>query len=107
MATRIQSPVLRRSSLPLTEQNEDDLSKVRESSSYQRALEVLSGRKIVEADVSTSALLHAIFEVGIAAVQKEAEMTGYAEIASTQSASEARAHRAQSRRRRPTWAQEA
>jgi hypothetical protein len=106
MATRIQSPVVRRSSLPLTEQNEEDLSKVRSSSSYQRALEVLSGRKIVEADVSTSALLHAIFEAGMAAVQKEAEIAGYAEIALSQSAKVMKEHRVQSRRRRPTWAQE-
>jgi len=106
MATRIQAPVVRRTSLPLTEQNERDLSKIRKSSSYQRALEVLSGRKIVDADVSTSALLHAIFEAGMAVVQKEAEITGYAEIASTQSVSEVKRHRGQSRRRRPSWADE-
>ena len=106
MTTRIQTPVLRRTSLPLTEQNEKDLLLVRDSSAYQRALENLSGRKIVELDLSASALMHAIFEAGIAAVRKEAELIGYAEIAGKQSESATAERRVQSRRRLPTWVDE-
>lgn len=106
MTTRIQAPVVRRTSLPLTEQNERDLSKVRESSSYQMALEQLSGTKIFEVEISTAALLHAIFEAGIAAVRQEAELAGYTEIASSQSEVELKQHRSESRRRRPSWTEE-
>lgn len=106
MTTRIQTPVVRRTSLPLTEQNERDLSKIRESSSYQMALEQLSDIKISKVKMSEAALLNAIFEVGIAAVQQKAELAGYAEIASSLSEVELKQHRNESRRRRPSWSEE-
>jgi hypothetical protein len=98
--------VLRRTSLPLTEQNETDLTLVRETSSYQKALEKLSGRRILNEDISTSALLHAIFEAGIAAVRHQAELEGYAQIAAEFSKGETQQQRKESRRRRPSWADE-
>jgi len=102
----MKSPVQRRTSLPLTEANESDLSALLESSSYQFALEQLSGTKIVDQEISSSALLHAIFEAGMAAVKKTAEIDGYAEIASGISLASAQQKRREARRRRPTWANE-
>ncbi|MBI3430069.1 MAG: hypothetical protein HY050_08480, partial [Actinobacteria bacterium] len=90
----------------LTEQNERDLSKIRESPSYQMALEQLSDIKIVYAKVTEAALLHAIFEAGIAAVWKKAEPVGYAEIASSLSEIELKQQRKDARRRRPSWSEE-
>jgi hypothetical protein len=106
MTTRIQAPVVRRTSLPLTAQNERDLSKVRESSAYQMALEQLSDIKIIKLKMSEAALLNAIFEAGIPAVRQKAELAGYAEIAAAQSESELSQQRSESRRRRPHWADE-
>ena len=106
MATRIKSPVHRRTSLPLTEINESDLSTLLSSSAYQEALEKLSGMKIVVKDASVSALLHAIFEIGMSAVKEKAELEGYAQIAASQSKSDFQKERRDSRRRRPTWADE-
>jgi hypothetical protein len=106
MASRIKSPVSRRTSLPLTETNEIDLSLLLESSSYQAALEKLTGTKIVDQEISSSALLHAIFEAGMAAVKKTAELEGYAQIASGISSASTEQKRKEARRRRPTWANE-
>lgn len=103
MATRITSPVQRRTSLPLTEQNERDISALLESSSYQRALEELSGRRIIGQEVSTSALLHAVFEAGIYSVKAAAELDGYAQIADGVSQSNLQQLRDDARRRRPAW----
>ena len=106
MATRITSPVQRRTSLPLTESNESDLPALLESSSYQLALEKLTGTKIVDQEISSSALLHAIFEAGMAAVKKTAELEGYAQIASEVSTVNDQRKRKEARRRRPTWSDE-
>lgn len=106
MASRIKSPVQRRTSLPLTEKNESDLSLLLESSSYQSALEKLTGTKIVDQEISSSALLHAIFEAGMAAIKKTAELEGYARIASGISSASTQQKKKDSRRRRPTWANE-
>ncbi|MEI9907584.1 MAG: hypothetical protein WDO06_06555 [Actinomycetota bacterium] len=42
----------------------------------------------------------------MSAVRKEAESIGYREIAAAQSSANVKAERNQSRRRRPTWADE-
>ena len=106
MATRIKSPVQRRSSLPLTQVNENDLETLRNSSSYQIALEKLSGTRIVDQEVSAAAMLHAIFEVGMSAIKETAELEGYAHIAEKQSSAEIEKDRKEARRRRPSWADE-
>ena len=77
-----------------------------ETSSYQLALEQLSGTKIVDQEISTSALLHAIFEVGISAVKVKTEMEGYSLIAENISKTNLQEQRQDARRRRPTWADE-
>lgn len=106
MATRITSPVQRRTSLPLTKQNESDISALLESSTYQRALEQLSGMKIINQEVSTSALLHAVFEAGMSAVKSSAEMKGYSQIAEGISKASLQQQRKDARRRRPSWSEE-
>ena len=106
MATRITSPVQRRTSLPLTKRNENDISVLLESSTYQRALEQLSGVKIIGREVSTSALLHAIFEAGLSAVKSSAELEGYSQIAEGISKASLQQRRKEARRRRPSWSEE-
>lgn len=106
MATRITSPVQRRTSLPLTKQNESDISILLESAAYQRALEQLSGTKIIDQEVSTSALLHAVFEAGMSAVKSSAEMEGYSQIAEGISKASLQQQRKDARRRRPSWSAE-
>ena len=106
MTTRITSPVQRRTSLPLTERNESDISTLLESSAYQRALEQLSGTKIIDQEISTSALLHAVFEAGMSAVKASAEMEGYSQIAEGISKANPHQQRKDARRRSPTWSHE-
>ncbi len=106
MAVRIQSPVRQRKSLPLTAENEAEIAKVLTTASYQQALEELSGRKIIDMDLSTAAVMHAIFEVGISAVRQQAEREGYAQIAMSMANPESREHRKVARRRQPAWSEE-
>ena len=103
MTTRVSARVVSRVTIPLTAQNELDLSMIRESSSHQIALEQLSDIKIVEVKMNEAALLHAIFEIGIAAVRQKAELVGYAEMASSLSRVELKQRRIHSRRRHPAW----
>ena len=106
MAARIQSPVKQRKSLPLTAENEAEIVKVLQTSSYQQALEELSGRKIIDMDLSTAAVMHAIFEVGISAVRQQAEREGYAQIAASMVSLDSREQRKVARRRQPAWSEE-
>ena len=97
----------RRPSLPLTAQDESDLDLIRSSPTYQRALEELGGGEQGEAgSLSEGALLHAVFAAGLDAIRLAAAEAGYAELA-VQRVADAAAHRAENRRRRPTWANEA
>ena len=61
----------------------------------------------MDQEISSSALLHAIFEAGMAAVKKTAELEGYAQIASEFSTVNVQQKRKEVRRRHPTWADEA
>ena len=106
MAARIQSPVKQRKSLPLTAENEAEIVKVLQTTSYQQALEELSGRKIIDMDLSTAAVMHAIFEVGISAVRQQAEREGYAQIAMSMASPDSREQRKVARRRQPAWSEE-
>ncbi len=70
------------------------------------ALEKLTGTKILDQEISSSALLHAIFEAGMSAIKKTAELEGYAQIASSISSTNIQQKKNEARRRRPTWADE-
>lgn len=103
MRTRLRAPVVRRSSLPLTERDEHDLALLRSSAPQRAALGRLSGEPLAPADLSEAALLHAVFEAGLAAVREASEDAAYAELAAQQ-ADEDTARRTEARRRRPSWA---
>ena len=99
-------PIVRRPNLPLTKQDEADLSLLRNSPTHLRALAHLSaGTMTAEADVTESMLLHALFEAGLRAVQATAEEEGYAQLAADYR-TDADERRAMSRRRPPSWAHE-
>lgn len=104
MSAKMQRRIVRRPSLPLTEQDEQDLGTLRTSPHYRLALGLLATDEVPK-DVKESVLLHAIFEAGLRAVQKQAEEVGYAEIAET-CIEEDPERRASARRRRPAWAEE-
>lgn len=99
--------VVRRPSLPLTEQDEHELELIRASPSYRSALANLSGEVGDAAvDLSEAALLHAVFEAGLDAVRLAAQEVGYSALAVERS-EDAEARRPSARRRRPSWADEA
>lgn len=104
MARRMSEAIVRRPSLPLTAQDERDLEQVRSDPAYRAALARISpnGEQIA-GDVGESVLLHALMQVGFAAVQQAAQDAGYAELAATYAGEDQ--HR-EARRRPPTWAHE-
>ena len=106
MVARLKSSVVRRPSLPLTEQDERDLLLLRHDPAYRKALAGLSGEGVESAETSEAALLHAVLAAGLNAVRLAAEAEGYAAIAAQQ-AIETPQRRAAARRRRPSWANEA
>jgi len=109
MASRLQARVTRRSSLPLTEQDDLALTRIRTSEIYAAALRALaapSGGDIPVSELSEAALLHAVFEAGLDAIRLGAQEAGYALLAHERAAS-APERRTESRRRPPSWADEA
>ncbi len=103
--TRMRAAAVRRPSLPLTEDDERDLASLRTSPLQRAVLERLSGEPVAAAEMSESALLHAVFEAGLGAVRAASEEAGYAQLA-LEMADEAKGHRSAARRRRPSWAHE-
>ena len=96
--------VVRRPSLPLTDRDETDLARLRDSVHYRQALTDLTGERL-DARTSEGVLLHAIFEAGLATVRSAAEAAGYALVAADQKGQQEQ--RAIARRRTPSWSQEA
>jgi hypothetical protein len=106
MASRLKATVVRRPSLPLTEADELELTRIKESPQVREALGYLIDVPFGEGPVSEAALLHAVFEAGLGAVRGTIEDAGYAMIAREQ-ARESLEQQAFARRRLPTWADEA
>lgn len=104
MATRLQQSVTRRQTLPLTASDERDLDLIRNSPTYRRAFEDVSGNSTLAnaGDLTESALLHAVLEVGLAAIRESALEAGYAELAQHRRPEDRKVQR----RRRPSWADE-
>lgn len=94
---------VRRSSFPLTERDEQALALLRASEPQREALGRLTGEPVTGADVSEVALIHAVFEAGLTALREATEGAAYAELAAQQ-VRELAGRRAESRRRRPSWA---
>ncbi len=99
----MRTTAVRRPSLPLTERDEQDLALLRVSAPQREALGRLTGEPVAHGDVSEAVLIHAVFEAGLAAVREATEEAGYAELAAQQMG-EVAVRRAESRRRRPAWA---
>ena len=91
-----------RKTLPLSPQDVDDLRKLREHPAHAAALARLVPGHL-GASPSEAALLHALMEAGLRAVQQEVEEVGYAQIAVDMQAAE---RKAMARRRQPSWADE-
>lgn len=89
----------------MTERDERDLTLLRDSPVYQKALEQLSGEEVGQTERSEAALLHAVFEAGMEAIRQAAQEAGYALIAAEQ-LQHAKERRDTARRRRPSWADE-
>jgi hypothetical protein len=102
MATRLNEPTERRTALPLTARDVADLGKLREPGPERDALSALA-TALPEGDISEALLVHAVFVVGLRAVQEAAEAASYVADAADRQAS-ADADRAAARRRRLSWA---
>jgi len=89
-----------RKSLPLSSSDVDHLAMLRASAAHREALSDLSGSAVPESS-SEAALLHAVWEVGMKAVQDRVEEEGYAQMAEDRDTSR---RKAVARRRRPPWA---
>jgi hypothetical protein len=103
MATRFSEPTKARKSLPLTERDLADLSRLRAATPERDVLAELAGVRIES--VTEAALLHIIFAAGLRAIREKAEQRAYASAAADRVASgEADEIRRVARRRRPPWA---
>jgi len=103
MGTRVKEPVVRRRPLPLTEEDDAALRRMRSSAASLKALQALTG--VDAATATEAALLQAILRSGLRAIADEVERAGYAELADDYRR-ESEGRRASARRRRPAWAQE-
>lgn len=105
MTARMSDRAVRRSPLPLTARDVEDLAKLRGERPAWKALWRLVRTDTPDDDVSEAALLHAVFVVGLRAVQEAAEEASYAADAATYEAEDTE-RRARARRRTPGWAGE-
>lgn len=104
MATRLNEPTERRTPLPLTARDLEDLGRLREPGPQREALSALA-TALPEGDVSEALLVHAVFVAGLRAVREAAEAASY-EADAADRHTRANADRAAARRRRPSWADE-
>jgi hypothetical protein len=104
MATRLNQPAERRTPLPLTTRDLEDLAKLRDPGPEREALAELA-TSLPPGDLSEAFLVHAVFVIGLQAVRKAAEERSYAEAAFERHAA-AEADRVAARRRRPSWGDE-
>jgi hypothetical protein len=107
MAKRLRGRVVRRPSLPLTEQDERDLEVIRSTPAYLRALldKVTPGEDVPADGLTESALIHAIFEAGLRTVRDDVQASAYAKWGDER-ARDTAARRQAARRRTPAWADE-
>ena len=105
MASRLNQRPVRRSSLPLTERDLADLDKLRVPGPGRAALARAVPGALPDGEITESALLHAVFEAGLRAVNETAEELSYAADAAAYEAEDTERRRI-ARRRRPPWADE-
>ncbi|MEY3732984.1 MAG: hypothetical protein RL347_343 [Actinomycetota bacterium] len=106
MVRRMSTPVVRRPSLPLTADDEERLSALKEDADMRRALmELVPDEPHLLENPSEGVLLHAVVEAGFAAIRRQRELSGYAELAETRVGT-AKDRRHVARRRQPAWVDE-
>ena len=104
MARRIPQPVARRVSLPLTEQDERELARLRHDPAYREVLAGLAGADAeITGDITESVLLHTLLRLGLTAVDSAAQQAGYDELAADYQLDD---RRRVARRRQPSWSGE-
>lgn len=96
---------VKRPPLPLTERDLADLNKLRGEPPIWDALWYLARQDAPTGEVTESVVIHAIFTVGLRAIQEAAEAASYAADAEGRREEDAE-RRAIARRRRPDWAEE-
>lgn len=101
MARRLAQPVTRRVSLPLTDQDEGELARLRTDPIYREALAGLAGEGQVTGEITESVLLHALLRIGLTAVDSAAQQAGYDALAADYRLDD---RRGVARRRQPSWA---
>lgn len=101
---RVNQPTARRTPLPLTARDLEDLQKLREPTPEREALNRLTGTPLAD-EVSEALLVHAVFVAGLRAIREAAEERAYAEAAGDKWESAEDDYRI-ARRRRPSWPDE-
>lgn len=104
MTARMSERAVKRPPLPLTERDVADLNKLRGEPPTWEALWRLARQEAPTDEVTESVVIHAIFMVGLRAVQEAAEAGSYAAEAEDRRGEDAE-RRAVARRRRPGWAE--
>jgi signal transduction histidine kinase len=101
MVTRLNERPVRRSTLPLTTRDLADLASLRDPGPARETLGHLAPGGLPPGDLTESALLHAVFEVGLRAIRERAEELSYAADAASYEAEDAERRRI-ARRRPPS-----
>lgn len=105
VVSRLTEAAKTRKSLPLSEKDLADISRLREDTPERAALCEMFGASAMESPVE-AALLRMIFEAGLRAIREKAEERAYASAAEDRRASgEAGEARLVARRRPPSWAE--
>lgn len=105
MSSRLHQGTERRTPLPLTARDIEDLAKLRMPSPERDALNDLADVSLAD-EVSEALLIHAVFTAGLRAIKEAAEARGYAQLAAQEEAFGDAAERRASSDRRPRWADE-
>ena len=106
MSTRMSRSVVRRPNLPLNAEDDRELERLKTSSQYRAAIaELADSRPSADAELSEGVLLHAVFEVGMAAIRERAQEIGYSELAADADYVAAKRER-RAATRTPRWADE-
>jgi hypothetical protein len=105
MSYRLHQATERRTPLPLTARDIEDLAKLRAPSPEREALSDLADVPLAD-EVSEALLVHAVFTAGLRAIREAAEAHGYAQLAAQEEASGEDADRRAISDRRAPWADE-
>ena len=103
MAIRTSGRIARRATLPLTDGDLADLEQMKSDPALRTALDELTSGDIGSADVTESALVHAIWVIGIRAIRDHSEAAGYLDLAASFTPEELEVRRHYATRNRSSW----